>query len=98
MLDLIVTASDGAIAELIPDKGGEKKQSILGGAADEELVASCHNLFQLHRPGKASTTTGGDFRTFVSLVYDLSTGQKDVDLEQPIKKHIRKFKSDRNIR
>jgi hypothetical protein len=96
MLDLIVTVSEGAIAELSADKGGGKKQSILGGTADEELVASCHSLFQLHRPGKASTTTGGDFRTFVSLVYYISTGKAHVDLERPIKKHIRNSKRDRN--
>jgi hypothetical protein len=97
MLDSIVKASGQALAEL-PEKdpGGTVKQRILGGSANDELVAGCHKLFRLYRPGKASTTTGGDFRTFVSLVYRLSTGEAHVDLERPIKKHISKFKRDRN--
>ena len=96
MLGLIVTASEGALEELLADKGGSKKQSILGGTANEELVASCHNLFQLHRPGKASTATGGNFLAFVSLVYELSTGEKDVDLERPVKEYIKKLKQGRS--
>ena len=96
MLGLIVTASEGALDELLADKGGTKKQSILGGTANKELVVSCHDLFQLHRPGKASTAQGGDFRAFVSLVYELSTGEKDADRERSVKEYIKNFKENRN--
>jgi len=95
MLDGIVAASEEALAELQADKGGSRQQSILGGSANEELVASCQRLFEQHRPGEASTTEGGDFRDFMTLVYEVSTGEMGVDLERPVKEHMRRLRQNR---
>ena len=95
MLDLIVKASERALAELPTDPGGTKKQSILGGTANEELVPSCHKLFQLYRPGEATTSDDGDFHAFCSYVYELSTGEEDEDLGGRIREHFKKIKQSR---
>ncbi len=88
MLESIVEASKQALAELPEDRGGSIKQPMLGESANKELVAGCYKLFDQYRPGKAKRTKGGDFETFVSYLYELSTGEKDVDLERPIREHL----------
>lgn len=97
MLDAIAEASERALATLAEkrDKGGPIKQPMLGAPANDELVIGCLNLFEDCRPGEASTTEAGDFRTFVSIVYELSTGKKDVDLVRPVKRSIRFLKQKR---
>ena len=96
MLDAIVEASERALAEL-PEKdpGGSIKQPMLGGPAKDELANWCLELFEEYRPGGATTTEGGVFRTFVSIVHQLSTGEQDVDFDQPVKKSIRNLKQKR---
>ncbi len=86
MLDMIVEASERALTEL-PEKdpGGSKKHPMLEASADDELVGWCYKLFDEYWPGEASTTEGGKFRTFVSTVYELSTGCEK-DLERSVKK------------
>ena len=91
LLDAIVAASERALKVLPPDTGSSVKQPMLGGPANFELVAGCYRLFEEYRPGKAKTTEGGDFRSFVSHVYGLSTGE-EADLERPIKNYFRYLK------
>ena len=93
MLDGIVEACDRALTELPADVGGSMKETILGLAANIELVAGCHRLFEKFLPGEATTTAGGAFRHFVSSVYELSTGRMDVDLERSVKAYARSIKS-----
>ena len=88
MLDAIVKASERALEKPHEDRGGSIKQPMLGGPANEELVAGCCNLFDKYCPGKASTTAGGDFRTFVSILHQLSTGEQN-DLEYQVKKYLK---------
>ncbi len=92
MLDAIVEASERALEKVPKDKGGSIKQPMLGGPAKNELANGCLALFEEYRPGDAKTSEGGDFRTFVSLVFELSTGEKDVDLDQPVKTGKRNLK------
>ncbi len=96
LLDAIVEASERALEKLPKkDRGGPIKQPMLGGPANDELADWCLELFEEYRPGKAKTTVEGDFRTFVSIVHELSTGEKDVDLDQPVKTSIRNSKRKR---
>lgn len=88
MLDAIVEASERALENPHEDRGGWIKQPMVGGWANEELVAGCYKLFEKYRPGKARTTAGGDFRTFVSRVFELSTGEER-DLEAQVKEYLK---------
>ena len=92
MLDAIVEASERALAEL-PEKdpGGSKKHPMLEDSADDELVDCCYSLFDEYRPGVASTTEGQIFRTFVSIVYELSA-DCEKDLERSVKKRFSRMK------
>ena len=95
MLDAIVEASKRALEEVPEDRGGSIKQPMLGGSANYELVAGCYKLFQLYRPGEATTSDDGEFHAFVSYVYELSTGEEDEDLGRPIREHLQKVKQSR---
>ena len=97
LLDAIVGASERAL-EKLPQKdlGGPFKQQMLGAPANDELSNGCLRLFEEYRPGEAKTTAEGDFRTFVSIVYELSTDKKDVDLDQPVKRSIRSLRQKRH--
>ena len=88
ILDVIAEASKRALEKPHKDPGGSIKQPMLGGSANEELVARCYKLFNNFRPGEAKSTQGGDFRTFVSLCHQLSTGEAN-DCERQIKHHIK---------
>jgi len=88
MLDTIVEASERALDKPHDDLGGWINQPMLGGSANEELVAGCYKLFEKYRPGEATTTAGGDFRTFVSILHELSTGEKN-DLERQVKEYLK---------
>ncbi len=95
LLNTIVEASEQASAELPElDSGRPIKQPMLGDWANYELVAACFGLFDERRPGEAKTTQGGDFRTFVSIVHQLSTGVHK-DLERQVKRHNQKVKANR---
>jgi hypothetical protein len=73
------------------DRGGSLEKSLLGAGANMELIARCHKLFEGYRPNQASSTQGGGFRTFVSHVFELSTGE-EADLESQIKEFRRGLK------
>ena len=93
LLDAIVEASERALKKLPKkDKGGSIKQPMLGAPPNDELVNFCLELFEKYRPGEAKTTEAGDFQIFVSRVYELSTGENNVDLDQPVKRSIRNLK------
>ena len=88
LLDAVGAASEQAL-KVLPSSSDKKP--MLGVSANDELVAWCYSLFEEYRSGKAKTTQGGDFRTFVSHVYGLSTG-KEADLERPIKAYLKQMK------
>ena len=56
------------------------------------LALRCIEIFERYRPGEASTTTGGHFRTFVSRVYEIATGEQDADLEKAVKEAVKLVK------
>lgn len=58
-----------------------------------EFVRDCLREFENYQPGKASSTAEGAFRTFVSVVYELVTGQKEVDLERRVKRVMGEWRS-----
>ena len=49
--------------------------------AKRELVRCCLQLFKAHRPGEATSTENGDFLLFVGFVWELATGESDVNLK-----------------
>lgn len=65
--------------------GGQKASST---PPKRALALWCWEIFESYRPGKASTTEGGDFRGFVTLVYEIATGELDADLETPVKEAV----------
>lgn len=50
---------------------------------ERQVALCCRVVFDHYRPGVANTTNK-DFRQFVSFVYELATGQKDVEPERAI--------------
>lgn len=67
----------------IPKKldGGGKPED----HAKHWLVIRCFDIFETYRPGIASTTDGGPFHTFVSIVYELATRERGVDFGRHIR-------------
>lgn len=61
--------------------------------AERELVRECLRLFETYRPGEASTTVGGDFREFVSRIYEMATGKSEVDLTRRVRQAIADHKA-----
>jgi hypothetical protein len=53
------------------------------------LAFQCLEIFDRYRPGEASSTEGGPFRTFVSYVYEIATGERTADLESPVKEVLK---------
>ena len=94
MLDAIVKASERALEKPREDSGGWINQPMLGGWANEELVAGCYKLFDKYRPGEARTTAGGNFRTFVSIFHQLSTGKQN-DLEWQVRAYLKNIRRKR---
>lgn len=79
-------------------QGARESLLLSGGAAGRkawtlppkrELALECLQIFDEYRPGEAKTTEGGDFRAFVGYVYEIATGERDADLEKPVKEAVK---------
>ena len=95
LLELISNIAQQEVEELYIGNG--KKASYPEADHPEyELVRDCLRLFETYRPGEASTTEGGDFRGFVSLIYEMATGQSGVDLTRRVRNTIADYKELKN--
>lgn len=76
----------------LPLEGPVGGQKVSATPPKRALAFRCLEVFERYRPGKASSTEGGDFRAFVGYVYEIATGEQDADLEKPVKEAIGLFR------
>ena len=92
LLPELSSATQTLLSDL-PDKAEKKEGTELWpDSLKSQLVWDCFEIFEKYRPGEASTTTGGDFRDFVSRVFEITTGKRDADLERPVKEVLREIR------
>ena len=60
--------------------------------AQNELVRDCLRLFEIYRPGEASTTEGGDFRVFTSRLYEIATGKPEVNMIRRVRRVLKDYR------
>lgn len=95
MLDVQIAATEKAIERLPLDKGGRSTAPAMR-SAKYCLVASCVAIAHFWNSDVIDTvhhrSPAGDFRDFVSYVYNIATGFEEVDLESDVKKCVRKYR------
>ncbi len=80
------TGAKNAADHVPDDKGGPRKLHLFRPPMDE-LVAWCWSTFESFSQDKPSTTVEGKLHQFVSLVYNMATGDEAGDLTGRIKAH-----------
>lgn len=83
-LDELAAASSAA-ASVIQDVGGGNARPFFGTHPEREVAPGCLELFERYQPGKASRSASSPFGHFVSLVWEMATGERDASLEKPIR-------------
>ena len=55
----------------------------------KQLVEFCSDTFNDLKPGKISTTAGGNFSDYVSAIHSLATGERNIDFGQAIREVLK---------
>ena len=79
-------AAESALDELVSQSA--RREVNVYGSAKDNLAGFCGQLFGEYRPDDVKSTQGGDFRTFVAHVWELTFGEEE-DLESAVKREVK---------